>query len=664
MWRILLPACLFASITVASSTCSGADLHPVAAPRGTSAHARSVEPHRVALVIGNGAYRDHPLANPVHDADAMGNALQALGFDVITLRNATRQQMLDGLAAFEHRIAGSGTGLVYFAGHGANVGGTTWLAPVDADVGSAAGLSRTGVDLQTVFNATASQPHRDRIDLIVLDSCLIALAGAGNVAARKPPPHTLVAYATAPGEGAADGATHGVYTAALLQTLAVPGLGVAQVFDRAGAMVESVTGHRQVPWIASSLADTAATLGFSGPRRTGAGTEQRSDVLADVGAVTLDSRGVMPKDSTEQYEITFWESIKDSKDAGDYEAYLKTYPNGRFAQLAQARLARLRAAAPKAPAASAASAPAQTASPAPAPAPAPVPTPAPAHALPPASASASASASAQPAHTPGSPTKAPPPAAAAAPSAAPQKGGATTTGEFRDCPACPAMLTVSPGAFAMGSNSGDPSEKPAHRVTLDHSFALAKYVVTVAQWNACRDAGACPRLSSDSNAAPNAPARDLSWDDAQLYVKWLSKITGKPYRLPTEAEWEFAARGGTATRYWWGNEMRPGNANCKDCGSPWHADAPDNVGSFAANPLGFYDMAGGVWEWVSDCWHASYRNAPADGRSWDEPNCQVRVIRGGSWRDGAGYMPVSTRFKYDSSVRYSANGFRVARDVK
>ncbi|WP_415869908.1 formylglycine-generating enzyme family protein [Burkholderia ubonensis] len=358
----------------------------------------------------------------------------------------------------------------------------------------------------------------------------------------------------------------------------------------------------------------------------------------------------MPKDSAEQYEITFWDSIKDSKEAGDYEAYLKTYPNGRFASLAQARLARLRAAAPKA------SAPAPTASPTPAPAPVP--------ALAPASAAPASAAAAQPAHTPGSPAKAPPPAAAAAPSARQQKGVATAANEIRDCPACPAMLAVSPGTFAMGSNSGDPSEKPAHRVTLDHSYALAKYVVTVAQWNTCRDAGACPRLPGDSNTAPNAPVRDLSWDDAQQYVKWLSKISGKSYRLPTEAEWEYAARGGTATRYWWGNDMRPGNANCKDCGPPWRAEAPDNVGSFAANPLGFYDMGGGVWEWVSDCWHNSYKNAPADGRSWDEPNCQVRVIRGGSWRDGASYMPVSTRFKYDSSVRYSANGFRVARDLK
>ncbi|MBN3788831.1 SUMF1/EgtB/PvdO family nonheme iron enzyme [Burkholderia sp. Ac-20353] len=668
MWRILLPACLFASISITSSVCFGEAVHPFAAPPpAATARAQSVEPHRVALVIGNGAYRDHPLANPVHDADAMRDALNALGFDVITLRNATRQQMLDGLAMFDRRIAAGGTGLVYFAGHGASVDGTTWLAPVDADVRSADSVSRTGIDLQTVFDAT-SRPHGDRIDLIILDSCLTALPGARNVAARQPPANTLVAYATAPGEAAADGATHGVYTAALLQTLALPGLGIAQVFDRAGAIVERATGHRQMPWVASSLADAATTLPFTAARRSGPGAvpagdgiDTRSAGLADVSVVALDSRGVMPKDSAEQYEITFWESIKDSKEAGDYEAYLKAYPNGRFAPLAQARIARLRAAAPKAPAASA---PAPTASSTASSTPASAPAPAPAAARAPAPASAAAAATAQPAHPPASPAKAPPPAAVAAPSTPQPKGSAAAANEIHDCPACPAMLTVSPGTFAMGSNSGDSSEKPAHRVTLDHAFALAKYAVTVAQWNTCRDAGACPRLPSDSNTTPNAPARDLSWDDAQQYVKWLSKISGKTYRLPTEAEWEFAARGGTATRYWWGNEMRAGNANCKDCGPPWHAEAPDNVGSFAANPFGFYDMAGGVWEWVSDCWHNSYKNAPADGHSWDEPNCQVRVIRGGSWRDGASYMPVSTRFKYDSSVRYSANGFRVARDMK
>jgi formylglycine-generating enzyme required for sulfatase activity len=357
--------------------------------------------------------------------------------------------------------------------------------------------------------------------------------------------------------------------------------------------------------------------------------------------------GVLPKDSAEQYEITFWESIKDSTYAGDYEAYLKAYPNGRFAPLAQARLARLHAAASatatgnapaapaSAPSASAASAPYARPSPAPAPPPAPA-----------------AAPRAPPAKAPSTAVTAP---------AAPTSPGAH---EIKDCAACPTLVAIAPGSFTMGTNADDPSERPAHHVTIDHAFALAKYVVTVAQWNACVTAGACPRLQSGNGTSANAPVRDVSWDDAKQYVAWLTKVSGKPYRLPTEAEWEYAARGGTTTRYWWGDEMRTGKANCKDCGQPWRADGPADVGSFTANPLGLYDMNGGVWEWVSDCWHNSYKNAPADGRSWDEPYCQSRVIRGGSWRDGAAYMLSATRFKYDGGVRYTANGFRVARDLK
>jgi formylglycine-generating enzyme required for sulfatase activity len=110
------------------------------------------------------------------------------------------------------------------------------------------------------------------------------------------------------------------------------------------------------------------------------------------------------------------------------------------------------------------------------------------------------------------------------------------------------MVPIQPGSFTMGNNADDPSEKPAHHVTIGAPFAIGKYEVTVEQWNACADANACPRLSSETNSIKNAPARDLSWDDAQLYVKWLSKVTGKPYRLPTEAEWEYADRGGTTSR--------------------------------------------------------------------------------------------------------------------
>lgn len=350
--------------------------------------------------------------------------------------------------------------------------------------------------------------------------------------------------------------------------------------------------------------------------------------------------GVLPKDSAEQYELTFWESIKDSNHPEDYEAYLQSYPKGRFAALAKARIERLRAAAPKA----APPAPAVKVPPAEKPAPAP---------------------KAPPERPPAAPAaKAPEKPAPAAPPRAPLPKAAAGLSEVKDCPACPALVALSPGSFSMGSNAGDPSEKPAHPVTLKAPFAIGKYEVTVEEWNACAEAGACPRVATDANAPRTAPVRDISWDDAQAYVQWLAKSSGKSYRLPTEAEWEYAARGGTSSKYWWGEQMRQGTANCKECGEPWRQEAPASVGSFAANPYGLHDMNGSVWEWVADCWHSSYKGAPADGRAWEEPACSTRVIRGGSWREGASYMVSSTRFKYDASVRHSQNGFRVARDMK
>ena len=344
--------------------------------------------------------------------------------------------------------------------------------------------------------------------------------------------------------------------------------------------------------------------------------------------------GVVPKNSAEQFELAFWNSVKDSNQIGDYEAYLKAYPKGKFVALAQARIATLRAA--QAHAAGSASAP-------------PMPKEAPAKAPDTA------------ARTP--PAKAAP-AGPAAGAAAPAAGAAASGTDIKDCTACPVLVSLPGGTFTMGNNTSDPSEKPAHQVTVDAPFAIGRYEVSVQQWNACAAAGACQKIAVPVGASPTAPMRDVSWDDAQQYVKWLGATSGKPYRLPTEAEWEFAARGGTTTRYWWGEQMAQGKANCKECGKPWNEDAPANVGSFAANPYGLYDTSGSVWEWVADCWHNNYKGAPANARAWDEKDCRVRVIRGGSWREGASYMVASTRFKYDAGVRHSQNGFRVARSLK
>jgi formylglycine-generating enzyme required for sulfatase activity len=594
---------------------------------------------RIALVIGNGGYDDAPLANAMNDARAMSAALRSLGFEVTHYEDMSARQITTALHAFEWRLRGGGVGLFYFAGHGLHVAGKTLLRPVDTDSRSPASLLTKGIELRSVL-AAMSAPRPGKRNLVILDTCLnnpFDRAAAGNTAIAATPDATLLAFATAPGSVAVDGASHGIYTEALLHAMLVPDSEVHDVLSRVAGNVRRATSDRQVPWISSTL---SGAFHF----KANASVSRLQDTASTPHGIVFasGSRGVIPKDSAEQYELTFWDSIKDSSHASDYEAYLQAYPKGRFASLARARIERLRASAPKAetPAPGAPAAPARKSPPAAKPAPE---TARPAPAAPPSEQSA------QPAQ-PAQPAPSPPPAVA--------------KGEVKDCAACPILVSLPGGTYAMGSNASDPSEKPAHQVTIRKPFAIGKFEVTVEQWDACVAAGDCPRVATDGNRPGNTPARDVSWDDAQHYVKWLGKVSGQPYRLPTEAEWEYAARGGSASRFWWGEQMRKGNANCKDCGDPWQQDAPAKVGSFAPNAYGLHDMSGSVWEWVHDCWHNTYKGAPTDGRAWDEANCRVRVIRGGSWRDGASYMPATTRFKYDAAVRQSQNGFRVARDMK
>ena len=632
-----------------------ASLTPLISLSPFTPQSRNASSPRIALVIGNGAYgadRDERHGQPAdalrenapRDAQAMRDTLSAHGFDVILRTNATPPQMRQAIDEFHERLRAGGVGLFYFAGHGMRIGPQTLLIPAGLDTRLPAAVVRNAVDLNDVLQAMRT-PAGGRLNLVILDTCLNNPFSA-DVTGDTPalPANTVVAYATSPGGFAADGKRHGVYTDAWLHALdnAAP-LTLPEVLRRVATQVRDTTGREQAPWLASSLPRSLLLA-------DAASVAQRNSVVA------LHSRGILPKDSSEQYEITFWNSIKDSNYPGDYEAYLKAYPNGRFAPLAHARIDRLRAAgtttAPSAATPATPATPAAPSTPAASPAPQaaqPMPAPAPA---------------------PSAPIPKPPPSAAApatAPAAAVASKPVThapVAGESRDCATCPIMITVPAGSFSMGSSTDDPSEKPVHHVSIGAPFAIGKFEVTVDQWNACVAANACQKLTPESNANKAAPARDLSWDDAQQYVKWLSKSTGKPYRLPTEAEWEYADRGGTTTAYWWGDQMRKGNANCKDCGDPWHKEGPEAAGSFAPNPLGLYDMNGSVWEWTADCWHNSYQGAPADGHAWDSPGCDMRVIRGGSWREGGGYMLSATRFKYSSGVRQSQDGFRVVKDLK
>ena len=235
---------------------------------------------------------------------------------------------------------------------------------------------------------------------------------------------------------------------------------------------------------------------------------------------------------------------------------------------------------------------------------------------------------------------------------------------FQDCDECPKMVVIPSGRFTMGASSsegGDDDERPMRRVRIDYQFAVGVYEVTFDEWYACVDAGGCGNYIPDDKGwgRGNRPVINVSWYDAQSYVRWLSDRTGKTYRLLSESEWEYVARAGTETAYSWGDSVGVNRANCAGCGDQWSKPAP--VGSFKANGWGLYDMHGNVWEWVQDCWNANYEGAPTDGTAWLSGDCGLRVRRGGSWGFEPWYLRSAYRDWYTTGSRYYVNGFRIAR---
>ncbi len=238
---------------------------------------------------------------------------------------------------------------------------------------------------------------------------------------------------------------------------------------------------------------------------------------------------------------------------------------------------------------------------------------------------------------------------------------------FRDCPECPEMVVLPAGSFTMGSPASEDKrlgrEGPQHRVTIPASFAVGKYEITFAEWDVCVSAGGCNHRPDDQGwGRGRRPVIDVSWDDAKAYVAWLSDRTGHTYRLLSEAEWEYAARAGTTTRYSWGSDMGRGNANCfAGCYSQWGGMQTAPVGSFAANDFGLYDTHGNVLEWVEDCWHDNYAGAPSDGSAWTKGGCNYRVLRGGSWYEHWWDLRSAFRDRNTPGIRGNIYGFRVSR---
>jgi formylglycine-generating enzyme required for sulfatase activity/uncharacterized caspase-like protein len=564
----------------------------VLAQRDIKLAAPPANEQRVALVIGNGAYKHTaPLVNPPNDARLMAETLASLGFRLIggrALLNADKPAMEKAIREFGQRLRGGAVGLFYYAGHGVQVRGENYLIPVAANIADESDVKYELVSAGFVLDEMANA--NNRLNVVILDACRNNPFGgrglrsaASGLAQVTAPAGTVISYATQPGNVALDGsAKNSPYSAALAAAMRKPGLGVFETFNEVGLAVKTATRGRQQPWFATSPIEGTFQFvpGAAGPPIA---TAAPADHAAN--------------------DRAFWESVKDSKDPEEFKAYLDEFPSGRFAGLARTRLKSLTAAVRP---------PTQVASVAPS-------------------------------------------TQAAQPTPVEQGLQDLAAGSaFKDCDGCPEMVVIPSGSYDMGGS---------RRITLSRPFAVGKTEISFAQWDACVTEGGCTHRPDDRGfGRGNQPVMNVSWGDAKQYVAWLARKTGKSYRLLTEAEWEYAARAGTTTAYYWGDSDSDicQYASVDKGGDGCGTNRTSPVASKRPNAFGLYDMLGNVWEWVEDC-YGGIDGVPSDGNARTTGDCGRRVLRGGSWGLDPFNARSGHRFGYTSTYRYYDYGFRVAR---
>ena len=618
---------------------------------------------RVALVIGNNDYQyAKKLDNAVADAQAFRRELEARGFQVVYRENANRRAMNGAMEEFVGKLSTDAIGLIYYSGHGVQINGANYLIPTDLSAKAASDFAYDAVDLTKLVDRVSQT--QAKFALAVIDACRDnPFQGTGRdiggsrglVAPSGNASGVMVVYSAGANQKAldrlsdADRNPNGLFTREFLKAMRIPGLTVQEAVNQIKmsviAQAKSV-GHVQTPAIYDQSVGTFVFTPGATP--------------APVDNVIRPNPVVAPPAITaEQREDAFWADAKSTGNKEAFEAYVVNYPAGRYANLARANIARLSnlnvVSVPvvKAP-----------------PVVAPVITP-----------PVTKPVITNPARLPG--------------------------GTFKDCPDCPEMVVIPAGRFVMGAAPGeDESEKltenfrnrsqPQHGVDVA-GFLAGKFEVTRGQYRAFVEAtgrssaGACSVWTGSKFEIDQAkdwrnpgyaqddphPVSCVSWDDAKAYTAWLSQKTGKAYRLLTEAEWEYAARAGTTTRRFWGDDGDQSCAYANGADQMTKAQVPDwkyliancndryaytaPVGSYRANAFGLYDMLGNVWEWTEDCWNENYSNAPTDGSAWTAGNCSLRVVRGGSWSYNPLILRSALRNWYATANRSSSGGFRVAR---
>lgn len=536
---------------------------------------------RIALVIANEAYPGAPIGGSAQQGRAVAETLSAGGFDVVAIENADRNALRQVIAGFAGKLRRGAQVVVFYSGHTMQQRNRNFLVPVQNGADGAVDLDEIVDPLIIARPASA---------LIFLD------AGRDNpwqgkakgLLPLEPMEGISVLFPTAPGKALPGGPDRA--GEAWLKAIRTPGLEMAQALKQVRDTVSRESRRSQQVWLSAEPPKGLVVTSAARPVAVAQGSRAVIAPPQTPGA-TQDAA----------YDLAFWESIRNSRSAAEYRAYLDAYPNGRFASLARTREQEYRA----------------------------------------------------------SPAAPPPTAVAVAtPPASPQPAAGAPQ---RDCTGCPELVAIPAGNFQMGSNDLYEFEKPVHPVSV-RGFYLGAREVTFEEWDLCIDQGGCNFRPDDRGLGRGKrPVTDIHWNDANAYLAWLSARSGKPYRLPTESEWEYAARAGTVTTYPWGQALVKERANCLGCNDQKRGSAVA-AGQFPANAFGLYDMAGNAAEWVADCWSENYRSAPRDGSAYTVGGCRERVLRGGSFNNDPRYLRSAARFKYEADVRFYTNGFRVARD--
>jgi formylglycine-generating enzyme required for sulfatase activity len=639
---------------------------------------------RIALLIGNEGYASEigRLANPHNDVGLLEKALKGLGFEVVTVSDAGLGALTRAVNAYARRLQSAGpdaVGFFYYSGHGASDGTTNYLIPIDVKTTETGELWDQSLRLTEITRKLKTEAG-NATHFIVFDACrnTLKLTQPGSRAVVQSKGFIpvaqengmLIAYATAEGGLASDvGSGAGPYAKALAEEIVKPGVEAVVMFRAVQRRVRAAI--RQEPYLGfNALGDVY----FAG----------KADTVASTGEAER-----------------AWAAVKDTKSTEVLQSFIERYKDTIYADLARAQKRDLEARQKMASIALEMEAKRlewaekqrqeeehkkradelkQTAGTARSDAPANQPQvtgPTWWEKLTGGASSAPPAKSAPPeqvviATPPAQSTpQAPPPARCdgVETQVGTEKRCLKSKDSFKDCDTCPEMVVVPAGEFMMGSNEND-DEKPVHKVTIAKPLAVGKFDVTFAEWDACVSAGGCTDKPSDQGfGRGKRPVINVSWDLANKeYLPWLSRKSGKTYRLPTEAEWEYAARGVTSasavhTAYPWGNNIGKNRANCHRCGSEWDSYLTAPVGSFKPNAFGLYDMHGNVDQLVQDCYHNNYQGAPTDGSAWAMGDCSRHIARGGNWYNFSQDSRSASRSLHHPSEIVKGLGFRVARNL-